>query len=84
LHHADLLIIGNTYIGDELKVGKVIDAKHPLRHELHNMEDVLEIKRRLSISNVIITHIEELFGKSYDDYIALEINTRMSDLLMTE
>jgi phosphoribosyl 1,2-cyclic phosphate phosphodiesterase len=36
------------------------------------MEDVLELKRILSIRDVIVTHIEEDWGKSYDDYIALE------------
>ncbi len=72
LYHADLLIIGNTFIGDTLKDGRNINAKHPLRDELHSLEDVLEIKDRLSISNVIITHIEEDWGKSYDDYVALQ------------
>jgi len=36
------------------------------------MGDVIEIKRKLSIADVIVTHIEEDWGKSYDDYIALE------------
>jgi phosphoribosyl 1,2-cyclic phosphate phosphodiesterase len=36
------------------------------------MEDVLEIKNKLSIESVIVTHIEEDWGKSYDDYISLE------------
>ena len=72
MREADLLIIGNTFIGDTLKNNKVIGADHPLRHELHSMEDVLEIKRKLSICDVIVTHIEEDWGKSYDDYVALE------------
>ena len=72
MREADLLIIGNTFIGDTLKNSKVIGADHPLRQELHSMEDVLEIKRKLSINDVIVTHIEEDWGKSYDDYVALE------------
>jgi phosphoribosyl 1,2-cyclic phosphate phosphodiesterase len=70
MRDADLLIIGNTFVGDTLKENRNIDAHHPLRQELHSMEDVLEIQRKLSISEVIITHIEEDWGKSYDDYIA--------------
>jgi len=72
MRNADLLIIGNTFIGDTLKDNRIIDDSHPLRKELHSMEDVLEIKNELSITDVIITHIEEDWGKSYDDYIALE------------
>jgi len=69
---ADLLIIGNTFVGDIFKNGRVLGADNLFRRELHSMDDVLEIKSKLSIKNVIITHIEEDWGKSYDDYIALE------------
>lgn len=72
LHYADILVIGNTFIGDVLKNGKLISAEHPLRQELHSFEDVLRIKEQLGIKRVVITHIEECWGKTYDDYIALE------------
>jgi phosphoribosyl 1,2-cyclic phosphate phosphodiesterase len=72
MRDADLLIIGNTFVGDTLKNNRIIGAEHPLRRELHSMEEVLEIKRKLSVNDVIVTHIEEDWGKSYDDYIALE------------
>jgi phosphoribosyl 1,2-cyclic phosphate phosphodiesterase len=69
---ADLLIIGNTFVGDALKENRPIGSDHPLRRELHSLEDVLEIKRTLSIPDVIVTHLEEAWGKSYDDYLAWE------------
>ena len=72
MRNADLLIIGNTFIGDSLKNNRSIGADHPLRQELHSMDDVLDIKRKLSAHDVIVTHIEEEWGKSYEDYIALE------------
>ena len=72
MKNANLLIVGNTFIGDTLKNNRAIGAGHPLRLELHSMEDILEIKKSLSISEVIITHIEEDWGKSYDDYVILE------------
>jgi len=50
---ADLLIIGNTFIGNVLKDNRVIGAGHPLRQELQSMGDVMEIKRELSIADVI-------------------------------
>ena len=69
---ADILVIGNTFIGDVMKNNKVITPEHPLRKELHSFEDVLKIKEQLGIKRLIITHIEEDWGKTYDDYIALE------------
>jgi phosphoribosyl 1,2-cyclic phosphate phosphodiesterase len=72
IYNADVLIIGNTFIGNTLKNNTVIHKEHPLRNELHSMEDVLNIKSRLNIKKVIITHIEEDWGKSYDDYKKLE------------
>ena len=72
MRYADLLIIGNTIIGETLKDNRVIAADNPLRRELHSMEEVLKIRDEFSIADVIITHIEEDWGKSYDDYVALE------------
>jgi phosphoribosyl 1,2-cyclic phosphate phosphodiesterase len=72
MRSADLLIIGNTFVGNTLKGGRTVGSNHPLREELHSIEDVLEIKRRLSVAEVVVTHIEEDWGKSYDDYAALE------------
>lgn len=70
--NADVLLIGNTYIGDTLKNGKVITEGHPLRNELYSINEVLGIAGNLKIKNVIITHIEEDWGKSYSDYVELE------------
>lgn len=72
LRNADVLVIGNTYIGDSLKNGKVITDSHPLRNELYSIEEVLGIAENLKIKNVIITHIEEDWGKSYSDYLKLQ------------
>lgn len=72
LYRSDVLVIGNTFIGNVLKNGKIISAEHPLRHELHSFEDVLKIKEQFCINRVVITHIEEDWGKTYDDYITLE------------
>jgi len=72
LYNADILIIGNTFIGDVLKNGTIIHEKHPLRQELHSMENIMELKKKLNIKIVIITHIEEDWGKSFDEYKNLE------------
>jgi len=72
LYHADVLILGNTFIGDVLKGGRRIGTDHPVRKVLHSFADALKIKDRFHINRLIITHIEEDWGKSYDDYCALE------------
>ena len=70
--NADALIIGNTFIGDKLKNEKVLPPNSPLRQELHSFEDVLKLKAQFHINHVVITHIEEDWGKTYDEYCALE------------
>ena len=72
LYNADILIIGNTFVGNVLKNGTIIHEKHPLRQELHSMENIMEIKKKYKTKTVIITHIEEDWGKSFDEYKNLE------------
>lgn len=69
---ADLLVIGNTIIGDILKDGFVLEQDNPLREELFVMDEIVALKEKFQIHEVIITHIEEDWGKSYDDYKELE------------
>ena len=72
LYNADILLIGDTFVGNVLKNNRVLHENNPLRQELHSMENITEIKKRYNIEKVIITHIEEDWGKSYDDYKTLE------------
>lgn len=69
---ADILIIGNTIVGDVLKEGFLLEPDNPLRRELFVLEEIVAIKEQYHIGKVIITHIEEDWGKSYDDYKELE------------
>lgn len=72
LYDADVLILGNTFIGNTLKGGRYVPQNHPLRKELHSFEDAQNILRKINAKKLIITHIEETWGKSYDDYLKLE------------
>jgi len=72
IYNADILLIGNTFVGSVLKNNIKIYEEHKLRKELHSMENIMEIKKQYNIKNVIITHLEEDWGKSYDDYKNLE------------
>jgi len=70
--YADTLIIGNTVIGDILKNGFVLEQSNPLKDELFVMDEIVALKEKYHIKKVIITHIEEDWGKSYNDYIELQ------------
>lgn len=70
--HADVLIIGNTVLGDVLKGGFVLDHDNPLRQELFTLFEIEQLKSKYSIAKVVMTHIEEDWGKGYDDYLELE------------
>lgn len=69
---ADVLIIGNTIVGNVLKDGFVLEQDNPLREDLFVMEEIEALKAKYGIKQVIITHLEEDWGKSYDDYVELE------------
>jgi phosphoribosyl 1,2-cyclic phosphate phosphodiesterase len=70
--NADLMIIGNTIIGDVLKGGFILSENNRLREELFIMEEIQHLKERYNIKKIIMTHLEEDWGKSYDDYVELE------------
>lgn len=69
---ADVLIIGNTIVGDMLKDGFVLNEDNPLRKELFTLDEIDAIRKQYGIKEVFITHLEEDWGKSYDDYRELE------------
>jgi phosphoribosyl 1,2-cyclic phosphate phosphodiesterase len=43
-----------------------------LRRELFSMEEALKLAKNLEAKKTIFTHIEEEWGKSYDDYKVIE------------
>ena len=71
-NEANYLIIGDTIIGPTLKNGFVLESDHPLCTSLFSIEEVLKLKERYHIQNLVFTHLEEVWGKSYDDYLRLE------------
>lgn len=70
--NANYLIIGNSIIGDTLKNGFKLEKGNLLKEGLFSIEEIIEIKNKYNIENVIITHLEEDWGKSYNDYLEIE------------
>lgn len=72
LKDANVLIIGNTIVGEVLKDGVVLSKDNMLRKELFVLEELENIKKDYNIDKVVVTHLEEDWGKSYDDYLEIE------------
>lgn len=71
-YNADVLIIGNTIVGNILKDNFILAADSPLRDELFVIDEVQLIKEKYNIKKLVITHLEEDWGKSFDEYKQLE------------
>lgn len=71
-YDADYLILGNTIIGNKLKGDFYLQKNNPLTIDLFTLEEALELKAKFNIQNLVFTHLEEEWGKSYDDYKELE------------
>ena len=69
---ADIMVIGNTIVGDILKDGYILEESNSLRDALFTMNEIEQLKAKYNIEKVIITHLEEDWGKSYDDYLELQ------------
>ena len=69
---ADIMVIGNTIVGDILKDGYILEEGNSLRDALFTMNEIEQLKAKYNIEKVIITHLEEDWGKSYDDYLELQ------------
>jgi phosphoribosyl 1,2-cyclic phosphate phosphodiesterase len=72
LKNLDLLIIGSFHLEGPLKEGIAIPPKNALRRELFSPIEIQELATRLKVKKTIMTHIEEEWGKAYDEYRNLE------------
>ncbi|TET58948.1 MBL fold metallo-hydrolase [Candidatus Bathyarchaeota archaeon] len=72
LENIDMLIIGSFHPEGPLKEGIVIPPDNELRQELFSLEEIQELARKLDAKKTLVTHIEEEWGKTYDDYRQLE------------
>jgi phosphoribosyl 1,2-cyclic phosphate phosphodiesterase len=70
--NADIMVIGNTIVGEVLKDGYILKEGNSISDELFSMKEIEYLKNKYNIPKVIITHLEEDWGKSYDDYLELQ------------
>lgn len=69
---ADILIIGGVIPEGKLKDGYIVPEDNELRKELFSFKEFLELIDNLNIKRTIVTHIEEEWGRSFDDYKRIE------------
>ncbi|MBU3145060.1 hypothetical protein [Clostridium sp. CF012] len=68
-NNANLLIIGNTITSEVAKDNFIIDNYNEMRKHLFVMNEIVELKKQYNVNKVIITHLDEDWGLSYDDYL---------------
>lgn len=71
LQDLDVFIVNCPYFETENWLKK-IDANHPIKDELFSMEELVDIISENNIRQTIVTHIEEMWRLSIDDYRKLE------------
>lgn len=68
---ADVLIISMVSDDGILNDGTELKSS-PFKDDIFTLDEVIEIKNHYRIKRVIITHIDEMWGKSYGYYCKLE------------
>ena len=68
----DLLVVEAGWFERDAKGRLLVPKNHWLRGSEASFEDTLRLVERINPSRTVLTHIEELNGRSYDDYVKLE------------
>ena len=66
------LLIMNCPWFSPLSKGQEVTEDHPLRKQLFSMNELVKLIKKNNIKKTVITHIEEMWGKSFEDYKKLE------------
>jgi phosphoribosyl 1,2-cyclic phosphate phosphodiesterase len=68
----DLVVLETGWFEYDLDGKQLVVPEHNLRKYEASFEETLEILNTLQAKRVLLTHIEEMNGRSYDDYLELE------------
>lgn len=72
LEDLDVLFIGDVVPGEKLKDGYTLLENNMLRDEVYTMDELVEIITSYNIKKTIVVHIEEEWGRSFDEYKEIE------------
>jgi len=68
----DLLVLETGWFERDPKGRVIVPPGHLIRNEEASFEETLEIIDRINPRKAILTHIEQLWARSYEDYLELE------------
>jgi phosphoribosyl 1,2-cyclic phosphate phosphodiesterase len=72
VQNADLMIIQPGIFETDLPFQFTYPPDHFSRKALYTFEETLELSKRIKAKSPLLTHLEEYWGRSYDDYCKLE------------
>ncbi len=70
----DLLVLETGWFERDPKGRVIVPPGHSIRNEEASFEETLGIIDRINPRKAILTHIEQLWARSYEDYLELEKN----------
>lgn len=68
----DILVIQPGIFEDGLKHGFTYPEEHISRKTLYTIDETLSIAKKIRAKEVVFTHLEEYWNRSYDDYKSLQ------------
>ncbi|GEM_PF-1314400 len=70
-YDADLLIV--SLVSDDGILNDGTELKNsPFKNDIFTLDEIIELKDRYRIKRIVVTHIDEMWGKSYGYYRELE------------
>jgi len=68
----DLLVLEMGWFETDSQGSRIIPAGHFVRNEEASFEETLDLVEQINPRRTVLTHIEQLWARSYDDYLDLE------------
>jgi len=68
----DLLVLETGWFERDPEGGIIVPSGHPIRNEEASFDETLDIIDRINPQKAVLTHIEQLWDRSYEDYLELE------------
>ncbi|GAB6170502.1 metallo-hydrolase/oxidoreductase [Clostridium carnis] len=70
--NADIAILGGFIPKENFNNNTYIPLGNKIYDAMFTIDEIIEIKNKYNFKKIILTHLEENWGKSFDDYLELE------------
>ncbi|MGL5380734.1 MBL fold metallo-hydrolase [Clostridium sp.] len=82
-NNADLLIMGGFIPTENFNHSIKIPLGNDIYTAMFTIDEIIHIKESFNIKTVVLTHLEENWGLSYDDYKKMEVSLKMHNILFS-